>query len=87
VRDRLERRLEELTAEYEAGQKMLAELEARQVALRDTMLRINGAMTVLKEELGADRPLEDAPPGADGAPTAAPSPAPPPDGRGLETGR
>ncbi len=73
MRERLERRLEELTAEYEAGQKMLAELEARQAALRDTLLRINGAMTVLKEELAADQPPEDTPPGADGAAAAAPS--------------
>ena len=87
MRERLERRLEELTAEYEAGQTMLAELEARQAALRDTLLRINGAMTVLKEALAADQPPEDAPPGADGALAAAPSSAPPPEGRELGTGR
>ena len=53
MRERLEQRLKELEAEYEAGQKMLAELEARQATLRDTLLRIKGAVTVLKEELEA----------------------------------
>ncbi len=61
MRERLEQRLKELEAEYEAGQKMLAELEARQATLRDTLLRINGAVTVLREELeAADQAREEA---------------------------
>ena len=63
MRERLEQRLKELEAEYEVGQKMLAELEARQATLRDTLLRINGAVTVLKEELeAADQTRDDARP-------------------------
>jgi predicted nuclease with TOPRIM domain len=54
MRERLERRLAALTAEYEVGQHKLAELETKQAALRDTLLRIYGAMTVLREELEAD---------------------------------
>ncbi len=59
MRERLEQRLKELEAEYEAGQKMLAELEARQATLRDTLLRINGAVTVLREELEAANQARD----------------------------
>lgn len=33
---------------------MLAELQARQAALRDTLLRISGAIQVLEEQLGQD---------------------------------
>ena len=51
MRERLEQRLQELKAEYEAGQQMLAELEAKQANLRETLLRISGAVQVLEEEL------------------------------------
>ena len=53
MRERLEQRLQNLTAEFESGQKVLADLEARQANVRDTLLRISGAITVLKEELEA----------------------------------
>ncbi len=52
MKEQLEQRLEALRAEFEAGQKMLAELEAKQTNLRDSMLRISGAIQVLEEELG-----------------------------------
>lgn len=42
-------RLAQLRAEYEAGQKMLAELDAKRQEIRDTMLRISGAIQVLEE--------------------------------------
>lgn len=51
MRDKLEGRLESLKSEYESGQKMMAELEAKQSDLRDTLLRIIGAIQVLEEEL------------------------------------
>ena len=51
MKDRLEQRLQELKAEYESGQKMLADLEARQDELRATLMRISGAIQVLEEEL------------------------------------
>jgi predicted nuclease with TOPRIM domain len=53
LRQRLEERLSALEAEFDTGQKMLAELEARQASLRETLLRLVGAITVLKEELAA----------------------------------
>ncbi len=51
MREQLEQRLKELKAEYESGQKMLAELEARQEELHNTLMRISGAVLVLEEEL------------------------------------
>jgi predicted nuclease with TOPRIM domain len=52
VREQLEQRLAVLKSEYETGQQMLSELEARQARLRETLLRISGAIQVLEEELG-----------------------------------
>ncbi|NTU86370.1 MAG: hypothetical protein HGA45_44745 [Chloroflexales bacterium] len=52
MRDHLQTRLTALKAEYDSGQQMLAELRQKQRALRDTMLRISGAIQVLEEELG-----------------------------------
>jgi predicted nuclease with TOPRIM domain len=49
----LEQRLKELRAEFESGQKMMADLESKQANLRDTLLRISGAIQVL-EELSAN---------------------------------
>ena len=67
MRQQLEQRLKALKAEYEAGQKMLAHLEARQTTLHETVLRIAGAVQVLEEELDrAEQPLdEEAVPAAD----------------------
>jgi hypothetical protein len=53
MRELLEQRLHSLQAEFEAGQNMLADLEARQANLKETMLRISGAIQVLQEVLGA----------------------------------
>ena len=56
----LEQRLRELKVEYEAGQKMLAELEAKQTMLRETLWRVSGAIQVLEEELArAASPAHD----------------------------
>lgn len=51
MREQLERRLQELRTEFEAGQKAMAELESQQNNLRNTLLRISGAIQVLQEEL------------------------------------
>jgi hypothetical protein len=56
MKQKLTQRLQELKAEFEAGQKMLAELEAKQANVRETMLRISGAIQVLEEELSNDNP-------------------------------
>ena len=57
MRDQLEQRLAALKVEFEAGQKMLNDLEARQAELRATLLRISGAVQVLGELLGQE-PLQ-----------------------------
>lgn len=51
MRTRLEQRLNQLKAEFEAGQQMIIELEAKRDNLQKTMLRISGAIQVLEEEL------------------------------------
>ena len=51
MKKQIKERLEELKAEYESGQKMLADLEAQESNLRTTMLRISGAIQVLEELL------------------------------------
>ena len=56
MKEQLEQRLQALKAEYEAGQKMLADLEARQATLHETLLRIAGAIQILEEELGREHP-------------------------------
>jgi hypothetical protein len=47
----VQQRLEELRSEFEAGQRMLAELDARRAELQQTLLRIGGAVQVLEELL------------------------------------
>lgn len=51
----LETRLTELKAEFEKGQKRLQELETEAATLRNTMLRISGAVQVLEEELDKNK--------------------------------
>jgi len=47
--ERLEERLKTLETEFENGKKMMLELEARETALRSSLLRISGAIQVLRE--------------------------------------
>ena len=51
MKEQLEKRLRQLKTEYEAGQRMLADLEAKLAGVRETMLRISGAIQCLEEEL------------------------------------
>jgi len=51
MKDQLVQRLTVLKAEFDAGQRMLAELESKQAELRNTLIRISGAVQVLEEEL------------------------------------
>ncbi len=53
MRYQLEKRLLELKNEFEEGQKMLSELDSRRENLRQTMLRISGAIQVLEELLNS----------------------------------
>ena len=56
----LQTRLTTLKAEYETGEQMLVELEQKQRTLRDTLLRISGAIQVLEEVLAQpdDQPTD-----------------------------
>lgn len=57
--EQLEGRLKSLEMEFETGKKMLAELETRESELRGTLLRISGAIQVLREFIpAADGPAE-----------------------------
>jgi len=51
MREQLEERLVSLKSELEAGERVLADLEARRASLTKTLLRISGAVQVLEEEL------------------------------------
>jgi hypothetical protein len=51
MKEKLQQRLQALKFEFEDGQKILVELEAKQDNLRQTLLRISGAIQVLEELL------------------------------------
>jgi chromosome segregation ATPase len=58
MQERLKRRLEALKAEFDRGQKQLSELEAQATSVRNTLLRISGAIQVLEEELAKESQLD-----------------------------
>jgi chromosome segregation ATPase len=53
LRAQLEQRLAALHEELAAGRRLLADLQARRAEVVDTLLRIDGAISVLEEELAA----------------------------------
>lgn len=59
MKQQLEQRLKELGAEYAAREKALGDLEDKQAALRNTLLRINSAIQVLEEELSKETIIEE----------------------------
>jgi len=59
MRQKLEQRLQALKVEFETGQKMLADLEAKQASVRETLLRISGAIQVLEEALAEPSTTEE----------------------------
>lgn len=50
--EQMRERLAELEKDFNLGQSRLRELEMQEAALRETLLRISGAIQVLKELLG-----------------------------------
>ena len=58
MREQLQNRLDELKREFETGQAQLRELEAQEVRLRETLLRISGAIQILEEMTAEDGPAE-----------------------------
>ena len=51
VQEQIESRLEDLRQEFTQGQARYQELDAQQSALRETLLRVSGAIQVLEEVL------------------------------------
>ena len=62
MQEQLRRRLEELKKQFEAGQARLRELETEQTYVRETLLRISGAIQVLEETLADGSESGEAPP-------------------------
>jgi predicted nuclease with TOPRIM domain len=58
MQEELQRKLDELKKEFEVGQNRLRELETEQAYVRETMLRISGAIQVLQELI--DGPKKEA---------------------------
>lgn len=54
MKEQLEQRIGQLKAEFENGQKMLNDLESKEAELKQTMLRISGAIQVLEEMLSEE---------------------------------
>ncbi len=61
MQEELERRLDELKKEFEAGQNRLRDLEMQQAHLRETLLRISGAIQVLEELLAKQQTTSNQP--------------------------
>ncbi len=61
MQEQLQKRLEQLKKEFEAGQARLRELENEQAFVRETMLRISGAVQVLEEALGREGDADEPP--------------------------
>jgi len=62
MRELLEKRLAELKTEYEQGEKMLSDLDARREQVRQTLLRISGAVQILEEMLKVESAVAEKPP-------------------------
>lgn len=59
MQQQIQTRLEVLKKEFETGQAKLRELEMQQSHLRETLLRISGAIQVLEEMIQPAKPNEE----------------------------
>jgi septal ring factor EnvC (AmiA/AmiB activator) len=71
VREQVQSRMRELQREYDRGEQQLRELVQQEAALRETLLRISGALQVLRELIAAENGEN-----AENQETAGPEPAP-----------
>jgi hypothetical protein len=69
--DELKARLAELKREYELGDGQLRDLTRQEATLRETLLRISGAIQVLEELLSKAAEVTPRPAGESGAPDGA----------------
>jgi len=68
MQEQVQARIEALRKELEVGEQRMQELERQLTQLRDTMLRISGAIQVLEELQAQDTPaVAPAPDAATGA--------------------
>jgi predicted nuclease with TOPRIM domain len=58
MHERIQTRLEELRKEFETGQAELDKLKKQRTYLRETLLRISGALQVLEELLAKEQSME-----------------------------
>lgn len=49
MKEKIEKRLQQLKMEYQTGQEALQDLQQKQLSLEQTLLRISGAIQVLEE--------------------------------------
>ncbi len=61
MQEELQHRLDELKKEFETGQNRLRDLEMQQAHLRETLLRISGAIQVLEELLAKQQTASNQP--------------------------
>lgn len=54
MQEKLEHHLKKFKTKFDARQRMLAEMEAKQNSLKQILLRINGAIQMLHEKLGRE---------------------------------
>jgi predicted nuclease with TOPRIM domain len=62
MQEQIQARIEVLKSEFETGQVKLRELEMQQSRLRETLLRISGAIQVLEEMLQSVKADDTSPP-------------------------
>ena len=62
MQQQIQERLATLKKDFETGQARLKELETEQTYLRETLLRISGAIQVLQEVMSQDQPNRPAQP-------------------------
>ena len=55
--EQIKHRLDQLKAEYQAGQTLMADLDKKRGELQQTLLRIEGAVQVLQELLRSSSEL------------------------------
>jgi len=67
MREEIQNRLDQLRQEHQMGQARMQELEKQMAYVRETMLRISGAVQIL-EELMAETPISPPPANSDTLP-------------------
>jgi len=59
MKEKIEQRLNELKKEFEQGQTMLNDLDQKRENLRETLLRISGAIQILEEQVSSENKSDE----------------------------